>query len=72
MKINSVSGSVELQAFPGLDAQVELKSVSGSITCEFPLQLISSKRSHLEGRIGKGSIPFHVETVSGGIALDRL
>ncbi len=72
VKINSVSGSVELAAFPGLDALVELKSVSGNITCGFPLELISSKRNHLEGRIAKGSIPFHVETVSGGIALDRL
>lgn len=72
VKINSVSGSVELEAFSALDALVELKSVSGSVTCEFPLQLISGKRNHLEGRIGKGSIPFHVGTVSGGIALDRL
>lgn len=72
VKINSVSGSVELAAFPELDALVELKSVSGTITCGFPLQLISGKKNHLEGRIGAGSIPFHVETVSGGIALDRL
>ena len=67
--VESISGSVELEAFGGLDAAVALQSVSGSITCEFPLQITEQRKNRLEGVIGGGAVPFKVKTVSGRIRL---
>jgi hypothetical protein len=69
--IDSISGSVELKAFAGLDAAVTLQSVSGSISCDFPLQVSEQRRNRLEGTIGGGSVPIQVKTVSGSIRLQR-
>jgi hypothetical protein len=70
--IESISGRVELEAFGGLDAAVTLQSVSGSINCDFPLQITEQRRNRLEGVIGGGTVPFRVKTVSGGIQLARM
>jgi DUF4097 and DUF4098 domain-containing protein YvlB len=50
---------------------LRLQSVSGSISCDFPVQIIEQKRNKLEGTVGDGSIPFEVKTVSGRISLSR-
>jgi len=67
--VESISGAVELEAFGDLDAAVTLQSVSGSIACEFPLQITEQRRNRLEGVIGGGSVPLSVKTVSGRIRL---
>jgi len=72
VEIDSISGSVELEAFGGLDAAVTLQSVSGSISCDFPLQVSEQRRNRLEGSIGGGSVPLKVKTVSGRIRLQRM
>lgn len=69
VEIETISGGVDLQAFPGLDASLRLQSVSGSISCDFPVQIREQKRNRLNGDIGKGSVPFRVQTVSGRIHL---
>ena len=71
VEVGSISGTVELEAFAGLDAAVTLQSVSGSIACDFPLQLTEQRRNRLEGVIGGGSVPLTVKTVSGRIRLER-
>jgi hypothetical protein len=70
--VDSISGSVELEAFDALDAAVTLQSVSGSIACDFPLQITEQRRNRLEGTIGGGSVPVSVKTVSGRIRLQRM
>jgi hypothetical protein len=70
--VDSISGSVELEAFAALDAAVTLQSVSGSIACDFPLQISEQRRNRLEGTIGGGSVPVSVKTVSGRIRLQRM
>jgi hypothetical protein len=70
--VESVSGSVNLSAFAGLDAELRLQSLSGSISCGFPLQLQDKKRNRLEGRIGAGSGRVAAKTVSGSISLSPL
>jgi len=69
--IDAVSGAVELEAFAGLDAALNLSSVSGSISCDFPVQILQKKRNRLEGRIGGGAAPLTIKTVSGGIRLKK-
>jgi hypothetical protein len=71
VEIDTISGAVELEVFSGVDADLRLQSVSGSISCDFPVQIIEQKRNKLEGTVGDGSIPFEVKTVSGRISLSR-
>jgi len=72
VEVETVSGSLDLAAFRGLDAQLRLQSVSGSISCGFPVQISEQKRTRLEGRIGAGTVPFSAKTVSGSITLSPL
>ncbi|MBN1836958.1 MAG: DUF4097 family beta strand repeat protein [Spirochaetales bacterium] len=69
VNVESISGAVELEAFDGLDAAVTLQSVSGSVSCGFPLRIIEQRRNRLEGTIGEGSVPVLLKTVSGRIRL---
>jgi hypothetical protein len=71
VEIDTISGPVELEIFPDFDADLRLQSVSGSISCDFPVQVIEQKRNKLEGTVGEGTVPFQVKTVSGRISLDR-
>lgn len=72
VEVETVSGSVNLSAFAGLDAELRLQSVSGSITCDFPLLISERRRNRLEGRIAAGAVPLAVKTVSGSINLSPL
>jgi hypothetical protein len=69
--LNSVSGSVTLNAFPQLDAAVTLHSLSGSVSCGFPIAISEQKRNRLNGSIGKGSASLDVGTISGSISLNK-
>ena len=71
MEIDTISGAVELEVFSGFDADLQLQSVSGSISCDFPVQVIEQKRNKLVGTVGSGTVPFEVKTVSGRISIDR-
>lgn len=72
VEIGSVSGSVEVEAFKNLDADLVLNSTSGSLSCDFPLSTSLMKRNRIEGKIGQGTVPFRVKTVSGRIRLKKL
>jgi len=71
VEINTISGGVDLEVFYGLDAALKLHSVSGSISCDFPVQISEQRRNKLEGTVGDGSVPFEVKTVSGRITLSQ-
>ncbi len=72
VSMRSVSGSVSVDAFPGLDAAVSLHSVSGGITCEFPVRGMEQKRDSLEGKIGTGAARVDVATTSGPITIRKM
>ena len=72
VEINSVSGSVNIYVFPELDADANIRTVSGSIDSEIPIALTSTKRNRLEGTIGEGGLPFSISTVSGSIRIKKL
>jgi len=69
---SSVSGSITVSAFAGLDAAVSLHSVSGRVSCEFPVTVSEQKNNRLSGTIGKGSSSLDAGTVSGSITISRL
>lgn len=71
--VTSVSGDVELFLPKGLDADISMRSVSGSMESDFPLQLNGSvSRNRLEARIGRGGRSLDVHTVSGDVRLREL
>ena len=71
VRANSISGSVNLDAFAGLDATVSLHSVSGSVSCDFPVVIQEQKRTSLRGKVGNGSASVDAGTVSGSISINK-
>jgi DUF4097 and DUF4098 domain-containing protein YvlB len=70
--LGTVSGSVLLNAFPGLDATVSLHSLSGRVSCDFPISTTEQKNNRLSGTIGKGAASLDVGTVNGSISISKM
>lgn len=71
-ELTSVSGSVTLSAFDELSTRVLMKSTSGSVVSEFPIQWTQKKNNELKGTIGDGAAFLSIRTTSGSIKLNRL
>ena len=70
LRFTSVSGNVTAELPKGIDADVTMRTVSGSLDSDFPLTLNGRvSRSSLEARIGKGGRDLEVRTVSGDVRL---
>ena len=70
LRFTSVSGDVTVELPRALDADVSMRSVSGSLDSEYPLTLNGRvNRSSLDARIGKGGRELRVATVSGDVTL---
>ncbi len=75
MKFASVSGNVAVKAPANLDADVEISSVSGSLKCDFPIEI--QERRYGPGRSGKGRLGsglnhLRINSVSGRVSLIRI
>jgi DUF4097 and DUF4098 domain-containing protein YvlB len=71
VRLKSISGSVQVAAFPSLEASVALSSVSGSVSCGFLITIEEQKRNSLKGKIGSGAVPVDISTVSGQISISK-
>jgi len=70
LTFTSVSGNVTAELPKGTDADVSMRSVSGSLDSDFPLTLNGRVNRHsLEARIGRGGRELSVHTVSGDVRL---
>jgi DUF4097 and DUF4098 domain-containing protein YvlB len=70
LKFSSVSGNVTAELPQNMDADVRMRSVSGSLDSDFALTLNGRMSRHsLEARIGKGGRELEVTTVSGNVRL---
>jgi DUF4097 and DUF4098 domain-containing protein YvlB len=70
LKFTSVSGNVTAELPQNMDADVRMRSVSGSLDSDFALTLNGRMSRHsLEARIGKGGRELEVTTVSGNVRL---
>jgi hypothetical protein len=70
LSFTSVSGNVEVELPRGVDADVSMRTVSGSMESDFPLVLNGRvNRNSLEARIGRGGRDLEVRTVSGNVRL---
>jgi hypothetical protein len=70
LRFTSVSGNVTAELPKGIDADVTMRTVSGSMDSDFPLTLNGRvRRNSLEARIGRGGRDLDVTTVSGNVRL---
>ncbi|HEY6329290.1 MAG TPA: DUF4097 family beta strand repeat-containing protein [Blastocatellia bacterium] len=75
MRFTTVSGNVTFSVPASAAAVVEMTSLSGSLSTDFPLHIQSERftsRKSCSGQIGSGGRHLHVSTVSGSICLRRL
>lgn len=70
-RIHTTNGSVRLTLPSDAGAEVEARTVNGSVSCDFDLAGPSKTRRKLEGRIGAGGGRFDLATVNGSVTIDR-
>lgn len=71
LEIDTGSGSVTVRAPADLGGMVEIDTGSGGIDLDFPLEVRSVRRDHVEGRIGDGRGRIEIDTGSGSVRLIR-
>jgi hypothetical protein len=72
MRFNTVNGGVRVEMPAGIDADVEMETMHGSISSDYPVQL-SGKFGprHARGTIGRGGRRIELETLNGSVELRR-
>jgi hypothetical protein len=74
MKFSSVSGNVDVRMPSEVDAEVDMSSLSGGISTDFPIEVTKERygpRTNARGRLGNGSRRLQVSSVSGSLSLRR-
>jgi DUF4097 and DUF4098 domain-containing protein YvlB len=69
---NGVSGNIELELSPDVNAELKAETISGDIEIDEDFDIKVEKRmigQQAVGRIGKGGQPIVVKTVSGNIKI---
>lgn len=69
--LGSVSGRIVLEVPEDLNADVDLHSVSGSVSSDLPVSVTESKKKSLRGKIGSGGTSIDIGTVSGSIKIRK-
>jgi hypothetical protein len=70
-ELSTTNGSVRLTLPRDASAEVEARTVNGSVGCDFDLADARKSRRKLEGRIGTGGARFELGTVNGSVHIDR-
>jgi len=72
LKFRTVNGSIYVTVPPSLQADLEMSTVNGSLTSDFPLMLQGRMNpKHLEAKIGNGGRRVEMSTVNGSIELRK-
>ena len=71
LEVDTGSGSITVRAPSDLGAMVEIDTGSGGIDLDFPLEVQSVRRDHVEGRIGDGRGEIVIDTGSGSVRFLR-
>ena len=71
LEVDTGSGSITVRAPSDLGAMVEIDTSSGGIDLDFPLEVRSVGRNHVEGRIGDGRGEIEIDTGSGSVRFLR-
>ena len=73
VSLKSVNGTVTLALPPEANAEVSADTLSGGISCDFPIVIKKGfpLGQKLEGKLGDGGPKIKMSTVNGGIHVDR-
>jgi len=72
LRFETVNGQIEVELPPGAAADVDARTVNGSIDSDFPLEVRGRwSRKRASGEIGAGGRELELETVNGSIRLRR-
>lgn len=71
-RMSTISGSVSVNAFSGLDATVTLHTLSGRVSCGFPVTISEQRNNRLQGKIGAGSASLDAGSTSGSITINKM
>ncbi len=74
MKFSSISGDVAVRAPRGLDADIEMSTISGSLKTDFPIEVREPRYGpgrSARGRLGNGANNLRITSVSGRVSLTR-
>ncbi|HWP44125.1 MAG TPA: DUF4097 family beta strand repeat-containing protein [Blastocatellia bacterium] len=72
MKFTSVSGNVNVRIPSNLDASIEMSTLSGALSTDFPIEVREAKHGpgrSARGRVGDGSRRLKMSSVSGSLSL---
>lgn len=70
IKLGSISGRVSLGLPKDAQFDISASSVSGNVSCDFPVVIESSTDKKLVGRVGNGETNIDITTVSGSISIE--
>ncbi len=73
ISIDTVNGRIELNVPENINAEVDIETMHGSIRNDFGLSSDKNMFSgrHLNGTIGSGDISISIESVNGGVRLQK-
>lgn len=71
IRFDSISGDIRVTAPPDIDALVALKSVSGDLETNFPIEIQKHRYGErtANGKLGSGSQMIWISSVSGSVSL---
>lgn len=73
LALETVNGSVELDAPAALNAALDAETVNGGVQSDFPVTVNSmSARKRLRGTIGQGGRELRLHTVNGSVTIRKL
>jgi hypothetical protein len=75
MRFSSASGDVNVRLPAGIDARVNMSTVSGSIETNFPIEVRNNRYgsgSHADGQLGSGARLLKLSSASGNISLKSI
>ena len=70
IKLGSISGRISLGLPSDAQFDISASSVSGKVSCAFPVIIESSTDKKLVGRVGNGKTNIDITTVSGSISIE--
>jgi len=74
MRFSSTSGSVRVKAPANLDAVVDMSTISGSLTTDFPINVQERRYGagrSAHGQLGAGACSIRITSVSGRVSLTK-
>ena len=74
MRFSSTSGSVRVKAPANLDAVVDMSTISGALTTDFPINVLERRYGpgrSAHGQLGAGTCSIRITSVSGRVSLTK-